>query len=251
MMNQKKTLISIITVVYNDSQNIENTIKSVIKLKKKNNVEYIVIDGDSKDDTVFIVKKYIEYIDVLVSENDQGIYDAMNKGVKVATGDWLLFMNSGDSFYNGGAEVINELFLKNPDVKDYDVIYGNTLVKNSGNVISVPVQEINRKFFFHNTICHQSVFFSKKVFSNLGNYNLKYKIISDRDLLFRVANSNGKFYHIDHIISVWDEDGFSKDNISLFLEEEILFKKQNFFISERYSLMFKKRLQNLLKKIKN
>ncbi len=103
-MNQPK--VSIVTVVYNDAKGLEKTIKSVINQTYKN-VEFIIIDGGSTDGTVEIIKKYEDYIDYWVSEEDKGIYDAMNKGIKAATGTWINFMNAGDVFVD--CEVLSSI----------------------------------------------------------------------------------------------------------------------------------------------
>ena len=242
--------LSVITVVYNNFNYIEDTVLNVLNVKGNHkDIEYIIIDGGSTDGTVDIIKKYQDKITLWVSEPDKGIYDAMNKGIDLAKGEWLIFMNSGDSFYNSDQSFLNEILFNTQGRQDYDIIYGNTLTKNEGKIISIPLKKIHANFFLLNTICHQSVFFNRKVFNTIGYYNLDYKIISDRDLLFRVANANGNFGHLDCIISVWDEEGFSKDNVSLFKEEEDLFKKQNFTKIKRNYILLNTRFVNLIKKI--
>jgi glycosyltransferase involved in cell wall biosynthesis len=242
--------LSVITVVYNNFNYIEDTVLNVLNVKGNHkDIEYIIIDGGSTDGTVDIIKKYQDKITLWVSELDKGIYDAMNKGVVLAKGEWLIFMNSGDSFYNSEQSFLNNILFNTQGRQDYDIIYGNTLTKNEGKIITIPLKKVNANFFFLNTICNQSVFFNRKVFNTIGYYNLDYKIISDRDLLFRVANTNGKFGHLDCIISVWDEEGFSKDNVSLFKKEEDLFKKHNFTKIERNYILLKTRFVNLIKKI--
>jgi glycosyltransferase involved in cell wall biosynthesis len=242
-------MLSVITVVYNNFNHIEDTILNVLKLKENTSLEYIIVDGGSTDGTIDVIEKYRNEISCFISEPDKGIYDAMNKGIDLAKGEWLIFMNSGDLFYNNTNQFLNLNFLDNENVKEYDIIYGNTLTKNGGKIVEVPKLNIRPSYFFLDTICHQSVFFNKKIFNNVGYYNLDYKIISDRDLLFRVAKSNGKFHHVDHIISVWDEEGFSKENISLFRLEDLLFIQQNFRLLERNYLFFKRRFKSALKKI--
>ena len=115
-----KPLISIITVVFNGEKYLEETIQSVIN-QTYSNVEYIIIDGGSSDGTLDIIKKYEERIDYWVSEKDRGIYDAMNKGIDVASGKWLNFMNGGDEFYDN--KVIENIF-KNCSYEDEYVIHG-------------------------------------------------------------------------------------------------------------------------------
>ncbi|KVV13968.1 glycosyltransferase family 2 protein [Flavobacterium sp. TAB 87] len=237
-------LVTIITVVYNDIKNIEKTIQAILN-QNYQSIEYVIIDGGSSDGTIDIIKQYDKNISYWVSEKDAGIYNAMNKGVKHSNGEWLIFMNSGDLFYDN--DVLKKIFYK-ANYSSVAILYGNTLAKNSKSV-SKPPDAISKNFFYLNTICHQSVFFNKNVFKSFGNYNLGYKIIADRELLYRVARSKGKFLHADHLVSIWDEEGFSKANISLFQREEILFQKENFLMAERHFILFKKRLQNLLKKL--
>ncbi|WP_281637372.1 glycosyltransferase family 2 protein [Flavobacterium marginilacus] len=241
--------LSVITVVYNNLTDIEDTILNVLELKENNeSIEYIIIDGGSTDGTCDIIEKYCDKISCFISESDKGIYDAMNKGVDLAQGEWLIFMNSGDLFYNN--DFFRKTFLGNKNISDYDIIYGNTLAKNEGEILFIPYKIIKPYFFFLNTICHQSVFFSRRVFNRVGYYNLDYKIISDRDLLYRISNSKGKFFHIEDIISIWDEEGFSKENFSLFLEEDRIFTRKNFNFFERSFLRFERKLKSGLNKIK-
>ena len=110
----KKPLISIITVVYNDIENIEETILSVLS-QTYDNIEFIVIDGASNDGTVDVIKKYDKKIDYWISEKDGGIFDAMNKGIKLSKGDYINFMNSGDFFTS--PDLVNEV-AKNLDIKE-------------------------------------------------------------------------------------------------------------------------------------
>ena len=116
-------LITVVTVVFNDVQHIEDTILSVVN-QTYPNIEYIIIDGGSTDGTVDIIKKYEERIAYWVSEPDKGIYDAMNKGIQKATGEWINFMNAGDEFVD--ANVLDKLFFAKT-VANVDVIYGNTV----------------------------------------------------------------------------------------------------------------------------
>ena len=118
--SDKKNIISIVTVTYNSVHNIEETILSVIN-QTYQNIEYIIIDGGSVDGTMNIVKKYKNSIDYIVSEKDNGIYDAMNKGIQIASGKWINFLNSGDTFYN--KKVIENISFKN--YENHVIIYGN------------------------------------------------------------------------------------------------------------------------------
>lgn len=115
--------ISIITICYNAASDLEKTIKSVAAQKFKD-FEYIVIDGQSKDSTLDIIKRNEDVISKWVSEPDKGIYDAMNKGIRMAEGDWLIMMNAGDVFAD--SEVLANVF-KNPISDEISFLYGDTL----------------------------------------------------------------------------------------------------------------------------
>lgn len=117
-------LISVVTVSYNAVSTIEQTILSVIN-QTYPHIEYIIIDGGSTDGTVDIIKKYADKIAYWVSEPDKGIYDAMNKGIKVATGEWINFMNSGDCLYRN--DTIEKILNKSSTTNNVSIIYGKTM----------------------------------------------------------------------------------------------------------------------------
>jgi glycosyltransferase involved in cell wall biosynthesis len=142
--NDKKPIITVITVARNCEDTIEDTIVNVINQKFRN-IEYIIIDGASSDNTLEIIKKYERSIDYWISELDNGIYDAMNKGIDLATGDWINFMNAGDSFYNYNLfSTIFDQF----EYNKFDVIYGDFIAKDDiTNQRSVFMQSRLRKYF--------------------------------------------------------------------------------------------------------
>ena len=156
--NTQSPLITIITVAYNAVKDIENTILSVLN-QTYPNIEYIIIDGGSTDGTLDIIKKYEDKISYWVSEPDKGIYDAMNKGTLKATGEWLNFMNAGDTFYN---EQVLEKVFKDNNWSDTDVIYGDV-------IYVYPDKEEIRKTTSLKRIkvgipfCHQCVFVKTKL----------------------------------------------------------------------------------------
>jgi len=174
---KKNSKISIITVVFNDKLGLQRTIESVIALEY-DDVEFIVIDGDSIDGTIEIIKKYEKYITYWISEKDNGIYAAMNKGIKVATGDWVNFMNAGDCFI--GSMVLNQLdFISNCDA---DIIYG---YKKQNNQLVYPlnVKNLEIGLMFGN---HQSMFFNKCQLDDDLYYDEQYKIYADYELVNRI-----------------------------------------------------------------
>jgi len=143
--NKENILISIITVVYNGETHLEQTIKSVLN-QTYPNTEYIIIDGGSTDGTLDIIKKYNDKIAFWVSEPDNGIYDAMNKGIELATGEWINFMNAGDTFAN--KNTIEKIFSKS-SYEEVDVIFGNSIIKleNGDTFTPIASEDISRLAF--------------------------------------------------------------------------------------------------------
>ena len=185
----KKYLLSVITVVKNDEKNIQKTIKSIIS-QKKINIEYIIIDGNSKDKTVEKIKKYKKRINKFISKKDNGIYYAMNKGIKLAKGDIIVFCNSGDYFYKNSLFKIKNLFLK----KNYDFVFG-TVVRNytKSKILKYGFNFERIKYNFDFATSHTTGFFLKrKIYKQIGNYNTKFKISADYDLYFRLFKKGYK-----------------------------------------------------------
>ena len=155
-MNNPK--ISVVTVVYNSAALIENTVKSIIN-QSYSHIEYIVVDGGSTDGTIDILNRYKKNISTLISEPDRGIYDAMNKGISLASGDFVVFINSGDKF--SSPDILEKIFF-NPDAAQADVIYGDTDITDSdGNIIHSrrhrPPETLDWKSFKRGMlVCHQS-----------------------------------------------------------------------------------------------
>lgn len=210
MIGVKKPLISVITVVYNNVNGIKETIKSVISQSYKN-IEFIVIDGNSSDGTIEVINNYSDNIDKLISDPDKGIYDAMNKGIDLASGDYIIFMNSGDVFFNNN--VLSVIF---HDREDSDVIYGNTC-QDFGSykrILKAARPSDNEPMPF----CHQSVFV-KSVILKKYKFNLLYKICSDRDLFIRIFNQNVKYKYFDIVISEIEAFGTSNENRIATLKE--------------------------------
>ena len=206
---QSNIKISVVTVCYNAVDTIEETMLSVLN-QTYHDVEYIVIDGGSKDGTVDIIKKHADRLAYWVSEPDNGIYDAMNKGIKVATGDYINFMNAGDSFFD--INVISEIFI-NPNLPEATVIYGDTLEKHEhGEKIQygLDVHKLNKK----GILCHQSAFI-KTAYHKIHPYDLKFKILADFNFFFRAYNLyNQSFFKINKVVSRFSmiDSGLSKSN---------------------------------------
>ena len=200
-----KPLITVVTVVFNGVAHLEDTIQSVIG-QTYDNVEYIVVDGGSKDGTLDIIQKYGHAIDYWVSEPDKGIYDAMNKGIDLGSGDWINFMNAGDKFFDSKTiAYLEDIFNEN-----YGLIYGDML-KNGFFVKSYP-EEFLKYGIIH--ACHQSIFFNLSLIKSLYfRYNLTYKIYGDYDLVARIYKLGYFLKKIDRPISIFQDGGVSS-NIS-------------------------------------
>lgn len=219
--------ISIITIVYNDAKSIAATIESVLS-QDYPNIEYIIIDGGSTDGTKEIIQSYIDSpsfthsISKFISEKDNGIYDAMNKGIDIATGEWCNFMNSGDRFY--ASSTIKECFekyqeaLKGNGGGGYRVIYGDTLIsydaKHSKVLIST---SLNHKY--HHRFIHQSAFIDTEVMKKY-HYDTNFKIAGDTDFFTKIFHQGYLFKKIDVIVSVFNVDGISgKPSLQMFIED--------------------------------
>lgn len=169
--------ISVITVNYNNRIGLENTILSVISQDYEEK-EYIVIDGASADGSKNVILKYVNHIAYWVSEPDNGIYDAMNKAILKATGDYVIFLNSGDCF--SSHNILNKVFSRKVKA---DLLVGRQLfVGKNGKAGKSPLlheKEINMEYFFSSTLPHQSTFIRRELFSICGNYDVSYKVCAD------------------------------------------------------------------------
>lgn len=169
-MSEGKYKISIITVSYNAASTIEETILSVIN-QRYNNFEYVIIDGKSKDGTCSIIEKYKEKIAYFVSEPDKGIYDAMNKGLRNATGDFVLFLGADDHLMS--YDVLSVVASKIQDAKS--VYYGNVLRSQRNDLYC---GSYNKYKIAVKNICHQAIFYPRNVYKQ-NTFDLQYKIFAD------------------------------------------------------------------------
>ena len=187
-MNHPHPKFSIITVTYNAEKVLEDTIQSVI-FQTYRNVEYIIVDGASKDHTLEIVHKYRNRINKVISEPDKGLYDAMNKGIQLATGDYLCFLNAGDKFHD--SETLQKIVhtLKGQELPD--VIYGETaIVDEEGHFLhmrrlSTPAHLNWKSFKQGMLVCHQAFFANRELAIN-HLYDLQYRFSADFDWCIRI-----------------------------------------------------------------
>ena len=180
-MNKKsEPLITIITVLKNSEQYLEQTIKSVLNQSYKN-FEYIIIDGGSKDKSLKIIKKYSDKIDYWLSENDKGIYDAFNKGMQLSKGEFIGVVNSDDTLEKDALKILVKYIKKNPKI---DFVFGS-VKKHWGILYGYKPEKIKYSWGFYSS--HSTGFYIKKSSAKrVGLYNLKYKYHADYDFFFRM-----------------------------------------------------------------
>jgi glycosyltransferase involved in cell wall biosynthesis len=179
----RKPRISIITVTYNSEKHLEKTIKSVLS-QDYSNFEYIIIDGQSTDGTIDIIKKYENKIDYWISEPDSGMYEALNKGIQYSTGDIIGQLNSDDLYNENVLSIVANIFIKQP----FDMLYGDTvLIDSFGKKIGYKKAMAWGNMYFRNhEFLHSACFFSRLILKKLNGYSTDYKIASDIDLFQRV-----------------------------------------------------------------
>lgn len=229
MQNNK---LSIITICYND-KNLEKTCKSIIN-QSWQEFEWIVIDGGSSEEIQKLWNKYKFRIDTFVSEKDNGIYDAYNKGIRFANGEYLLFLNAGDCFCD--KNVLRDIF----ENKNYnaDILYGNTkLIKRRllefEKIVKSP-NKINDTFFITDNICTQSIFVKTYLFNKYGGFNSEYKIAADLEKWIVFQQNGATFQKIERVVSKFDRSGISSDKKYRRLHREELNKIYATHYSEEF-----------------
>lgn len=223
--------ISIITVVFNAAQFIEQTIKSIIN-QSYNNIEYIIIDGKSTDGTVDIIKQYNNNIHHWISEPDNGIYEAMNKGLKRASGDFVIFINAGDMFYSDNT--LKQIpFNKHPDA---DIFYGETIIidDKTGEELGLRRKKLPKNLSWKHykkgmVVCHQSILVKKSI---APFYNTQYKLSADVDWVIRALKESKKTVFTNSIISKFLNGGISRTQQKLSLKERFIILKKYFGLSQ-------------------
>lgn len=210
--------VSIVTVTYNCQAILKETIESVIN-QTYPNIEYILIDGDSSDGTVDIIKEYNYYISYWISEPDKGIYEAMNKGVERATGEWIYFLNAGDILYN--SNTIACIFSTN--LNNVDAIYGDIYFREKREIILWEATKpffANKKFFHSMGFSHQSIFIRTNIVKNLM-FDLSFKCCSDYNMIYIIHKQNKYFKYVKMPIAISEgRYGFSANNVRIQRYEE-------------------------------
>lgn len=234
---------SVITVAYNSETTIEKTICSVIT-QKYSNIEYIIVDGKSTDQTVDIIKKYEPYITKWVSEPDQGIYDAMNKGISMASGDIISFLNSDDWYEEGIFERLEELFM----TKKCDAVSGSIFLWHDGKKAwDYHIIEEKERLFTRMIYAHPATFARRNVFDQYGVFDLKYKIVADYDWFFRIQLANVDIFRTDEKFANYSLDGVSsKGTLNQIKEEYSIRTKYASFIENEKRKQIDKDIEAVL-----
>lgn len=219
--------ISVITVNYNDSAGLAKTIASVTGQVFKN-FEFLIIDGGSTDGSKELIEAHQDKIDYWVSEKDSGIFNAMNKGIRAAKGEFVIFMNGGDCFYDNSVleNIAHDL------TAAYDIYYGNNYkVTPSSSRLKTYPEQLTFSFFYSSSLNHQSTFIRKSLFEKYFYYNENYKIASDWEFfVYTICRENVPVKHLQKTIALYDFTGISsKPEFSkLFFEEKMKSLRQFF-----------------------
>ncbi len=232
------TPFSVITVCYNEEAGIPRTIESIEK-QTLQNFEWIVVDGGSVDRTLEFIRNSQRKPDILVSEKDGGIYQAMNKGIGMAHGEYLIFLNGGDYFFNEDTlQSVMERGLNS------DIAYGDIMVfdeKMQPALLEMP-EQLTPEFHFHKTLPHQSTFIRRKLFEKIGSYDESLRIVADYDFTIKaMTRYQIEFQHIGIPVAWFFPLGVSNDNQRREKEKSLVHKR---YFSKLERLIYRNRLQS-------
>ena len=202
--------LSVITVTLNCAETIEKTISSVLQ-QKNDEIEYIIIDGGSTDGTQDIIKKYDNEITYWVSEPDNGIYDAMNKGISIASGEWISFINGNDWYENNVFQDVKNVATNCKE----SIIYGWVNQVSDGEIkgyLGISHEVDTEELHFHNLYCHQGLFLRRQLFSLVGNYDTNYKVYADYDWILKAHQLGYVPYLLNKTVANFTMGGISQSD---------------------------------------
>lgn len=230
---ESEPVVSIITVVRNDVANIEKTILSVLN-QTYNNVEYIIIDGDSTDGTLDVIKKYEKYFDLWVSEPDNGLYYAWNKGVDMVTGKWVEILNCDDYFYNN--TVLADIFAGKKI--NADGVYGNAVAYVNGRMALIEAHEdVKEKAWQGMRLIFETLFVKAEIIKKF-KFDTRYRVSADGDFVLKCVSGGYKFKKTNVVVFETPAQGFSGTHW-------LIARKENWLISRKYYPGLKTDLFNL------
>lgn len=218
--------ISIITVNYNNLDGLKETFQSVVN-QKFQEFEYIVIDGGSTDGSKSFLERTNQKIDYWVSEPDKGVYQAMNKGIKMAKGNFVLFLNSGDHFYSNDSLSYFEPVFTKPNIPD--IIYGNIAVVNKEERIKTYPSTLSLSYFVEETLPHPASLIKRSCFDG-NRYDERLKITSDwKFFMVGICKKKYTYQYINETISVFYIGGMSSNVLGIISEEKNKILKEEYY----------------------
>lgn len=231
--------LTIITINYNNCEGLRKTMQSV-KSQNFKGYEYIVVDGGSTDGSINVIKENLDIVAFWLSERDNGIYHAMNKGIRKANGEYLLFLNSGDTLATDS--ILKEML----QLLKSDIVYGNLITTNKDRKkqTHISFSEANVENLMISTIWHPCAFIRKKLFLEFGFYNEGFKLAADYEFFIRaIIKHDASAHYCDKAIAEFDTGGVSNnpENAKLMEVERELSWKLNF--SDAIIEMFEKKVQ--------
>lgn len=222
--------VSIVTVCRNAEKTIEQTIKSVIG-QTYSLMEYIIVDGASEDGTLRVINQYRDLIDMVISEPDGGIYDAMNKGIKKATGDLIGILNADDWYEPDAVECIVREFQRWNHV---GVISGQIRFIKQNQVVGKSKYRDVNEIWKRMPIAHPAAFVTRETYHAVGLFDASFKIAADYDLIFRCFLEGIKFKYLDDVLTNFRIGGISGTRyLELYQEDERIFNKYGRFCADR------------------
>ncbi|MDF1549850.1 MAG: glycosyltransferase family 2 protein [Bacteroidales bacterium] len=243
MLSNKNPLVSIITTVKNGEKHLEQCIQSVINQDYKN-IEYIMIDGGSTDNTIDIIKKYEKNISYWISEKDIGIYDGMNKGIKNATGYYICVLNA-DDYYTDNHQI--SIVMKRLINNNVEFVYSDAkILKINGEIKEKGSSPLSTDILLRNYIFHPTLICKKTVFTKIGLYNTNYMIAADYDFVLRLYLGNFKWEKVATFSVCIREGGMSYYNPKALEEYKSILKSYNLFTIKPklnyYSILIKRKI---------
>ena len=235
--------VTIVTVTYNAEELLEATINSIINLTYED-IEYIIIDGGSTDGTIDIIKQYEDKINYWISEPDEGIYFAMNKAIKIATGEWINFMNAGDTF----ADLNTVKYVMDHKNNDAELIYGNFYKKHANITVNALEQS---KWFTTMPFCHQTLF-AKTTLMREKPFDTDFKIVADYNFIITMYKQEKKFCYLDKTLAIFTEGGFANNNtVKMCIESLKVLMDNELDMEDIYSTSWFQHLDNTDTKYSN
>lgn len=201
-MTDFKPKVTVITILYNADKVLEGCIQSVLN-QTYDNLEYVVVDGGSSDGSLAIIERYADKIDKHISEPDKGISDAMNKGIAMATGDYLLFLHADDYFETERSLEENIKVVKTaPDIIVADILFGKNFVRQVS-------RGLDWRTYFKTGVLHQGALCSSALFKSIGDFKVEQKVAMDYDFFLRAFLNACSFEHTGKVLSVMRDTGIS------------------------------------------